>query len=341
MGCTPLERVPLKSQNLATISACLLLITTVVSPALAADSMILVVGAPGEEQFLTNFVEQASSWEKACARAGISPAIVGSPASARTNDFDVLKESLAAEPKDGNGRLWLVLIGHGTFDGKTAKFNLRGPDVTAADLALWLKPFSRPLVVVDTTSCSAPFINTLSATNRAVVTATRSGYEENFTHFGHFLAEALWNSEADLDKDHQVSLLEAFLTAARQTAEFYKTEGRIATEHALLDDNGDGMGTPAEWFRGVRAVKRPKEKAGADGLLASQICLVPGTLEQHWTVEQRARRDALERAVLKHREKRNEMPEAEYYRQLEELLLPLAQFYASNTLAKPIEATAK
>ena len=137
-----------------------------------------------------------------------------------------------------------MLIGHGTFDGKTTKFNLRGPDVTAADLARWLKPFSRPLVVVDTTSCSAPLINTLSGSNRVVVTATRSGYEENFTHFGHFLAEALSDPEADLDKDHQVSLLEAFLTAARQTAEFYKTEGRIATEHALLDDNGDGLGTP-------------------------------------------------------------------------------------------------
>ncbi len=46
---------------------------------------------------------------------------------------------------------------------------------------------------------------------------------------------------ADLDKDGQVSLLEAFLIASRRTLEFYKVEGRIATEHALIDDNGDGL----------------------------------------------------------------------------------------------------
>ena len=34
--------------------------------------------------------------------------------------------------------LWLVLIGHGTFDGKTARFGLRGPDVTPAEWAVCL-----------------------------------------------------------------------------------------------------------------------------------------------------------------------------------------------------------
>src|SRR5947199_396253 len=74
-----------------------------------------------------------------------------------TNDYEQLKQTLALEPKDGPAALWLVLIGHGSFDGKEARFNLRGPDVTATELALWLRPFRRPLAVIDTSSSSAPF----------------------------------------------------------------------------------------------------------------------------------------------------------------------------------------
>jgi len=220
-----------------------------------------------------------------------------------------------------------VLIGHGTFDGKQAKFNLRGPDVSASALALWLRPFRRPLVVINTAAASAPFLNQLSASNRVIITATRSGHELNYARFGHYLALSLTDPQADLDKDGQVSLLEAFLAASHQTAEFYKMQGRLQTEHALLDDNGDGLGTPADWFHGLRAVKKPKDDAGLDGLLARQLCLVPAEFERALPPEQRARRDELERAVLMHREKKSKMAEEEYYQQLEKLLLELARLY--------------
>jgi len=118
--------------------------------------------------------------------------------------------------------------------------------------------------------------------------------------------------------------------ASRRAAEFYKTENRLATEHALLDDNGDGLGTPADWFRGLRAIKKPKENTVVDGLLAQQFHLVPNQSEINLTPEQRARRDALERAVLLHREKKKQMPEDAYYRELEKLLLDLARFYREN-----------
>jgi hypothetical protein len=331
----------MKSCTLATLAVLVLMLATGVSPVAASDSVIVVLGAEGDEAFRTNFVNQVDSWEETCARAAVPLTTIGRTATPGTNDCDLLKSAISAEPKEGDNRLWVVLIGHGTFDGKAAKFNLRGPDVSATELAGWLRPFRRLLVIVNTSSSSGPFINALTGTNRAVVTATRSGYEENYTRFGGFLAQALSNPEADLDKDHQVSLLEAFLRASRQTSEFYKTEGRIATEHALLDDNGDGLGTPADWFKGLRATRQAKEKAGVDGLLASQICLVPGTAELHWTAEQRAHRDSLERAVLLHRARRGEMPEDEYYRQLEALLLPLAEFYSSNRVARPMESTAR
>src|SRR5205085_8024455 len=158
---------------------------------------------------------------------------------------------------------------------------------------------------------------------------------QNFTRFGQYLAETITDPEADLDKDGQVSLLEAFLMASRKTSEFYKLDGRIITEHALLDDSGDGLGTPADWFQGLRAVKRPKENAPVDGLLAQQFHLLRSPEDQQLSPDQRARRGELERAVLQHREKKAKMAEEDYYRELEKLLLDLARFGESNSPAAP------
>jgi len=298
-------------------------------------TVIIVVGAPGEAEFGSNFVRQASIWEKACQQADCRRITLGLEPS-QTNDFETFKQTLETEPKDDASDLWLVLIGHGTFDGKEARFNLRGPDVSATELALWLQPFHRRMAIINTASSSAPFINKLSGTNRVIITATRSGNEQNFARFGQYFCEAITNPQADLDKDEQVSLLEAFLMASRQAGEFYKVEGRLATEHALLDDSGDGLGTPADWFRGLRAIKRPKDNSAVDGLLAQQFHLLSSPTEQRLSQDQRVRRDALERSIILHREKKQQLPEDQYYRELERLLLDLGRFYESNSVAAAV-----
>jgi hypothetical protein len=286
-------------------------------------TVIVVVGAAGETEFGTNFIHQAGLWDQACQKAGCREITLGLDSA--TNDCERLKQILAAEPKEGPNELWLVLIGHGTFDGKEARFNVRGPDFSATDLATWLLPFRRRLGIIDTSASSAPFMSKLAGTNRVIITATRSGNEQNFTRFGQFFAETITDQQADLDKDGQVSLLEAFLMASRRTSEFYKLQGRIMTEHALLDDSGDGLGTAADWFRGLREVKRPRENAPVDGLLARQFHLLRSAEDQQLSVEQRTRRDELERAIFQYREKKGKIPEADYYRELEKLLLELAR----------------
>ena len=70
----------------------------------------------------------ACDLEKACAKH----AVFGLGPTNGTSDLSALKQALAQEPKKSGAELWLVLIGHGTFDGQAAKFNLRGPDVSAA-----------------------------------------------------------------------------------------------------------------------------------------------------------------------------------------------------------------
>jgi hypothetical protein len=320
---------------------CLLVALPLLGPALASavqassaaptgPAWVIVNGAAGEEAYGDVLARQAAAWEKAATTAGVRPILIGRESPEATADRTRLEQTLAAEPKAGTDPLWIVLIGHGTFDKKVARFNLRGDDVTAADLAAWLQPFQRPLAVINTASASAPFLNALSAPGRVVVTATRSGNEQNYARFGASLAAVLGDPAADLDQDGQVSLLEAFLAASAKVNEFYQTEGRLATEHALIDDNGDGLGTPAAWFRGLRATKKPKDAAALDGPRAHQWFLTRDAATSTQSPEWRARRDALESSLATLRDQKDSLPPESYYRQLETLLLDLARHYQSG-----------
>ncbi|HMJ90460.1 MAG TPA: hypothetical protein VK530_11625 [Candidatus Acidoferrum sp.] len=287
-------------------------------------TVIAVVGAAGEEEFAKEFIESARHWQNACATGGVNFIGIGLTNGSSTNDVEVLQQALQKEPTNSAGELWLVFLGHGTWDGKEAKFNLRGPDLSASDLVKQLAPFTRPIAIINSASASAPFIKALSHSNRVVITSTRSGAEENYTRFGRYISESIASPSADLDKDGQTSLLEAFLIASRRVTEFYKTEGRLATEHALIDDNGDGLGTPVDWFRGVRAVKTPSAGTSIDGVRAHQWHLVRSASEQALDPEQRRKRDTVEVEINSLRRRKSELKEDDYYKELERLLTELA-----------------
>lgn len=289
--------------------------------------LIVVTGAAGERDFGEMFASWAMRLKEVAARSEAKFTWIGQGPAAQGGDRAALKRRLSECPTKSPEPLWLVLIGHGTYDGRTAKLNLRGPDIAAAELAEWLKPFERPLAIVNCTSASAPFINRLKGPDRVVVTATKSGTEKNFARFGNFFTAAVADSRADLDKDGQTSLLEAFLMAAKEAQNFYDEKGRLATEHALLDDNSDGLGSRAEWFRGVRAVKKPEGKAEIDGFRAHQLHLVRSELEKRLTAEERGERDRLELALNRHRERKVRMTEDAYYSQLEKIVIQIARIY--------------
>jgi hypothetical protein len=290
-----------------------------------ADVMV-VVGAPGTPEYGKQFDEWASRWEQAAQRGGASVTLLGRAAEAVPTDRERWQAALERAAEERQRPLWLVLIGHGTFDRRTAKFNLRGPDVSAADLAGWLSRLERPVAVIDCTSASAPFLAAVSGPKRIVITATKGGHEQNFARFGDFLSQTLTDPLADLDKDEQVSLWEAFLAASRRTAEYYQTDGRLQTEHALLDDNGDGQGTRADEFVGLQPAPQAQSRAAAlDGTLAHQWHLIPSPAESALPHDVRTRRDAIELQVVALRRRKSELPEAEYYAQLEALLVELAK----------------
>jgi hypothetical protein len=212
--------------------------------------------------------------------------------------------------------LHVVLFGHGTYDGVDAKFNLVGPDLEAAEWRTLLAGLPSFVVIVNTTGASFPFLQRLAAPRRVVITATDSPAQRYDTVFPRFFVDAFTDPESDLDKDGRLSVGEAFTYASTRTRRWYEQHGQLATERALLDDNGDGVGVEA----GV---------AGSDGALASRLFFDPGP-DETWSADPAlsqliARRDALEAAIDELKRKRSFMPAGDYERELERLLIDLAR----------------
>jgi len=288
------------------------------------QSVILVVGAEGSDDYKEQFNSWAEAWKNAASHTKLT--VIGLD-NAKAKSKVQLKQAIEDSAIDSQlQEVWLVLIGHGTFDGKRAKFNLHGSDVQADELESWLDPVKKRLVVLNCSSSSSPFINALSGKNRIIVTATRDGFEYNFTRFGRYLAGSIDDPAIDLDKDGQTSVLEAFCAASRGTDDFYQQKKRIVTEHALLDDNGDSKGTPASWFDGVRATKRPK-KGMPDGLLANQVFLNRRGAENSLTAEDRKIREELETELEKIRLQKGKMDESEFLLKIEPVMIKLAELY--------------
>jgi hypothetical protein len=270
--------------------------------------VLIVRGADGEEVYGKKFDAQVKAWQEACSKGQVKAAVI--------TRLDDLKSRVASVKSS----LWIVMIGHGTFDGREAKFNLSGPDLSVAQLAEWLKPLPQEVVVVNTASASGAWVKPLSGSKRVIVSATKSAEEVFYTRFGEFMAKAIVGlPEADADQDRQVSLVEAFLYAAKQAAQFYETEERIATEHAIIEDNGDGVGTRSEVFEGVRP-KDPK----FDGARSLQLALVLNDDEMKLSDEVRTKRDALEAKVREQVARKSSIKEDEYYRELERLFREIA-----------------
>ncbi len=138
----------------------------------------------------------------------------------------------------------LVLIGHGSGDGPDTKISIPGPDLSAQDFAQLLSHFTTQRVAfINLTSASGDMLPVVAGPNRVVITATKSAFERNESHFAQFFVDALSKDGADIDKDGRVSLLEAFRYAVVETKRLYETDSRLQTEHAQLEDMGTKEGT--------------------------------------------------------------------------------------------------
>jgi hypothetical protein len=193
---------------------------------------------------------------------------------------------------------------------------LPGPDPTALDFARWLDALpGRAAVIVVGASASGDFLPVLARPGRVVITATRSSAERNESLFAARFAHGLASLEADADKDGRVDVLEAFQYAAREVAAAYERDGRLKTEHAMLDDTGDGRGAA-----------EPGQDGVADGALARRIAFgaQPSSADPRVSALLAERR-ALEEQVEALRRRKDGMREAAYLDELERLLVAIAE----------------
>lgn len=258
----------------------LLLVAATPFVALPAQTQVVIVsGLGGEAVYSTRFAALSARLSAAMhERFGIPDADISwygedstnvSPRfRGRSTKVNVERALRAAAGRAAPGsQLVVILIGHGAGEGPDTRISIPGPDLSAADLAKDLAAFdTQRIAVLDLTSASGDAIAALSAPNRVVITATKSAFERNESRFAEFFTDALANDGADTDKDGRISLLEAFRYAAAETKRLYESEGKLLTEHAQLDDDGDKQGTG-----------EPTGRSG-DGMLARRFFLDAGVI---------------------------------------------------------------
>ena len=300
----------------------LLLLLIAAIPVLRAEekqALLIVAGEPGNALYQDEFQRQVKVWQELAAKAKMDVSIIGAADAPPEGDRPSLEKTIGNLPKSG-GDLWMVWIGHGTFDGRSAKFNLRGPDIEASELAELLKPFQRRLIVLNLFSASGPFVAPLAGKDRVIVSASRGG-ERNYSRLGEKLANSLGSTDADLDLDGSLSLLEAVLHASAAAKAFYDDAQRVVSEHAIIDDNGDGRGTGTDKFKGLRA-----EGTSPDGVLAREIHFFSDSPDP-LSPEARDERAKLEAEIEALRLRKKEFREDDYYAKLEPLMRRMAKLY--------------
>ena len=283
----------------------------------AATFYVIVAGLGGEPDYEQRFTAAATDLARIFKSAGPTARVytlAGAQATAaRLRDTMNTIEREAKADDD----FALILIGHGSFDGVEYKFNLPGPDVTAAEIAAMCdRVASRRQLIVDTTSASGGAMQALEKPGRGVIAATKSGTEKNATVFARYWVDALQNPSADTDKSDSVSAMEAFLYATEKTAAFYDAEKRLATEHAVFNDVGHGEGV--------------REPGNGQGMLLSNFTLL------RFGSSQLAANDPAKRVLLDKKEELEQkidilkyrkaaMDPADYKKQLTDALVELSK----------------
>lgn len=244
---------------------------------------------------------------------------------------DARRDSVVKEMKTLEGelnpgdQLFFFLIGHGTSDEEEAKFVLTGPDLSGGEFAGILQSFStQDIVVVNTASSSYPFCLALTGPGRVLVSATRSRAEKYDTVFAQYFIAALEGRAGDRDKNRRVSIWEAFIFAVQNVEKWYVDQDRIPTEHALLEDNGDGI------------FSRDTGPGQDDGLLAQIAYPDPlytarapdtsstaGGSEVNRALNAKIRE--LERSVFLLRHRKADLPPETYKQKMETLLIELSR----------------
>lgn len=288
-------------------------------PALADDTCLVIFGMGGLPEYEENFVSWSEKLESLFReQENREVRVLDGRTQRRDEILKAFQEvSSSASP---DSQVWVFLIGHANHDGMNYKFQIRGPDLTDKDLAKFLDSLgNRKTLLVAATSASGALLPDLSSEDRVVITATKNQLERQPPLFLSFFIEASSSPEADTDKNRRVSLLEAFLFSQEKVRVWFKEQGRLQTEHSLLDDQ-------ARIRLEATTDESPELTTGA-GMLSAMVYLSDPPESAYRS--QQARELAGERTVIERnievlKFRKQEMDTEQYYSELQELLVQLA-----------------
>ena len=294
-------------------------------PAHAATFYVTVAGLGGEPDYEQRFTANANDLDKVFKQVAGAHVVTLTGKDSTKAKLTAAMDGVAREAKPEDD-LVLTLIGHGSFDGTDYKFNLVGPDVTAAEIAAMCdKVQARRQLIVDTTSASGGAVTALEKPGRAVIVATKSGTEKNATVFARYWVEALQDPEADTDKSGSVSAMEAFTYADRKTADFYTSQKRLATEHPQFEDTGKGE---AVRLTGLGEGMDRREGALLNTFTVVRLGAAQAAMNDPAKRELMARKETLEQKIDGLKYDKAAMEPGEYKKELTAALLALAKVQA-------------
>ncbi len=275
----------------------------------AAQFTVIIAGLGGEPQYEERFREQSETIAQAARKSSEDAANVVMLSGNEARRDAVRREMQAlAKRMDEKDALTIVLIGHGSYDGETYRFNVPGPDLTGAELGrLFDQLPARQQLIVNASSASGAMIEQWKRPQRVIVAATKSGGERTATRFAQHWAQAVSTDAADVNKDDIVTASEAFEYANREVAAAFKAEVSLATEHARMEGE-----QPDRFFVARLGTAGVSSEPEVNAMLAQR-----GTIERDL--------DAV-------KQRKPSLSEDEYYDALEGVLVKLA------TLQREIDA---
>ncbi len=275
---------------------------------------VIVSGVSGSEKFAETQKGWVASLESTLTKqfgfasdrvTVLSESGTGANAATREN---VTRTLAALKPKlTADDTLVVVLVGHGTFDGTAAKFNLVGPDMSSTEWKASLDGNPARVVFVNTTSSSFQFVPALAGKNRIIIAATDSAAQKYATVFPQFFIESLEQvAKADNDKNGRLSVWEAFTYAGQAVKQAFDQKGTLVTERSIIED-------------------------GTNGVLAKTTFLDPppaATAANAATADLEKRRITVEAQLEQLKARKGQMPAGQYEEEFERLAIELAKISA-------------
>jgi len=219
------------------LAALLISIAVLIQPLQASTTGVVVSGIGGNVEYENAFEQQGQNILEGLKTLNPSEdafTLITGPDVSR----DAVLSAIELQANKKEQAFILILLGHGTIDGRNWRFNIPGVDLSDEDLITAMAGVSAPdQLVVIATSASGALLDTLSQPGRVVATATKSGGEINASRFGEYFAQAIGSDVADIDRNEILTIGEAWRYANEQVVKYYEDQKLLASEHARIKVN--------------------------------------------------------------------------------------------------------